>query len=199
MFVDEIDVTRGLPFSVDEFFAGVRQCYVGRATDPALSRLTVCLLGTATPADLIQDTRTSPFNIGRRIEVRDFTPDEAAPLAEGLGANGPVLLSRVLYWTGGHPYLTQRLCRAAQESDAKSLADVDKPCLDLFLTRTAAEADDNLAFRPQTGCSKAKSIWPGCWTCTDRCAGAGVCPTTRPTRSAPCSSSAAWPAPRAGR
>lgn len=61
VFVDEIDVTRGLPFSADEFFAGVRQCYVGRATEPALSRLTFCLLGTATPADLIQDTRTSPF------------------------------------------------------------------------------------------------------------------------------------------
>src|SRR5207249_2810891 len=58
LFVDEIDVVRSLPFSADEFFAGIRQCYVGRATDPELKRLTFCLLGTATPADLIQDTRT---------------------------------------------------------------------------------------------------------------------------------------------
>ncbi|BDI31537.1 hypothetical protein CCAX7_35880 [Capsulimonas corticalis] len=146
VFVDEIDVTRGLPFSADEFFAGIRQCYVGRATDPALNRLTICLLGTATPADLIQDTRTSPFNIGRRIEVKDFTPKEAIPLARGLGENGPALLSRVLYWTGGHPYLTQRLCRAIQEGNASTSASIDKLCSDLFLTRTAAEADDNLAF-----------------------------------------------------
>ncbi|BDI31535.1 hypothetical protein CCAX7_35860 [Capsulimonas corticalis] len=146
VFVDEIDVTRGLPFSADEFFAGIRQCYVGRATDATLDRLTVCLLGTATPADLIQDTRTSPFNIGRRIEVRDFTLEEAAPLAAGLGKNGPALLSRVLYWTGGHPYLTQRLCRAVQEAKAQRPGDVDKLCSDLFLTRTASEADDNLAF-----------------------------------------------------
>ena len=33
IFVDEIDVVRSLPFSADEFFAGIRQFYVGRATD----------------------------------------------------------------------------------------------------------------------------------------------------------------------
>ncbi len=124
----------------------MRQCYIGRATDPALNHLTICLLGTATPAELIQDTRTSPFNISRRVEVKDFTPAESAPLAQGLGANGPALLARVLYWTGGHPYLTQRLCRAAQESGANTPSDVDKLCSDLFLTHKAAEADDNLAF-----------------------------------------------------
>src|ERR1044072_7046450 len=29
VFVDEIDIIRTLPFSADEFFAGIRQCYVG--------------------------------------------------------------------------------------------------------------------------------------------------------------------------
>lgn len=33
IFIDEIDVTLSLPFSADEFFAAIRQCYVGRATD----------------------------------------------------------------------------------------------------------------------------------------------------------------------
>src|SRR5439155_13691203 len=84
IFIDEIDVTRSLPFNTDEFFAAIRQCYVGRATEPVLRQVTFCLLGTATPAELIEDTRISPFNIGRRIEVRDFTPEEAAPLAAGL-------------------------------------------------------------------------------------------------------------------
>src|SRR6185369_14587890 len=84
VFVDEIDVTRSLPFSTDEFFAAIRQCYVGRATEPALQGVTFCLLGTATPAELIEDTRVSPFNIGRRVEVRDFTAEEAAPLTRGL-------------------------------------------------------------------------------------------------------------------
>src|SRR5579871_6280280 len=145
-FVDEIDVTRSLPFSTDEFFAAIRPCYVGRATQPLLERLVFCLLGTATPADLIQDTRVSPFNIGKRIELRDFTPEEAAPLAQGLGRNGSTLLERVLYWTGGHTYLTQRLCRSVAESGVQTVSEVDRLCTELFLTHTAKESDDNLAF-----------------------------------------------------
>jgi WD40 repeat protein len=146
VFVDEIDVTLSLPFNTDEFFAAIRQCYIGRSEETALNRLTFCLLGTATPADLIQDTRTSPFNIGKRIEVRDFTAVEAVPLARGLGKNGEALLSRVLYWTGGHPYLTQRLCRSAAEAGIHTSAEVDTLCANLFLTHTAKESDDNLSF-----------------------------------------------------
>ncbi|MCA1597209.1 MAG: AAA-like domain-containing protein, partial [Chloroflexi bacterium] len=97
LFVDEIDITRSLPFDTDEFFAAIRQCFVARATEPALQGLSFCLLGTATSADLVRDVRVTPFNIGRRVEVRDFTPEEAAPLARGLGENGPALLARILY------------------------------------------------------------------------------------------------------
>ncbi len=145
VFIDEIDVTLGMPFSTDEFFAAIRQCYVGRAAEDRLKRISFCLLGTASPADLIQDTRVSPFNVGRRIELRDFTEAEASPLSAGLGGSGP-LLARVLHWTGGHPYLTQRLCRAAQERGARTAGEVDSLCSALFLTHSARESDDNLAF-----------------------------------------------------
>jgi len=62
-FLDEIEAIRSLRFSTDEFFAAIRECYNRRAQDPAFERLTFCLLGVATPSDLIQDTRTTPFNI----------------------------------------------------------------------------------------------------------------------------------------
>src|SRR5471030_3196684 len=84
IFIDEIDVTRSLPFDTDEFFAGIRQCFVGRATNPEFSRLTFSLFGTATPAELIEDTRVSPFNIGRRVELQDFQYAEARVLAQNL-------------------------------------------------------------------------------------------------------------------
>src|SRR5262249_1954406 len=84
VFVDEIDSVRSLSFTADEFFAAVRELYNRRTRDPGLLRLTFCLIGSAIPADLIKDTRTSPFNVGKRIDLQDFTPTEAAPLAAGL-------------------------------------------------------------------------------------------------------------------
>src|SRR5262247_435061 len=118
IFVDEIDAVRSLPFSTDEFFAGIRELYNHRTEDGELERLTFCLLGVASPSNLIRDTRTTPFNIGRRIELNDFTENEAAPLAQGLMRPEPLgmkLLRRILYWTGGHPYLTQRLCQGVAD------------------------------------------------------------------------------------
>jgi len=150
IFVDEIDAVRSLPFSTDEFFAAIREFYNRRTEDEELRRLTFCLLGVATPSDLIRDTRTTPFNIGQRIELHDFTNVEAAPLAQGLQQTQEVgvrLLRRVLYWTGGHPYLTQRLCQAmVEEAKASTPSEVDRLCQELFLSHQAQERDDNLLF-----------------------------------------------------
>ena len=118
IFVDEIDSTRSLSFSVDEFFAAMRVFYNQRVQDPVYGRITFCLVGSALPSDLIQDRRTSPFNIGERIELRDFTEEEVQPLAEGLNRpHAPALLKRVFYWTNGHPYLTQSLCAEIAADD----------------------------------------------------------------------------------
>lgn len=150
IFVDEIDYVRSLPFSTDEFFAAIREFYNRRTEDPELERLTFCLLGVATPSDLIRDTRTTPFNIGIRIELADFNESEAAPLAQGLRrdeASGAVLLNRILYWTGGHPYLTQRLCLAiAEDGSVTDAGGVDRKCEELFLASRARESDENLLF-----------------------------------------------------
>src|SRR5438067_705073 len=149
IFVDEIDSVRSLPFSADEFFAGIRELYNRRTHDAELNRLTFCLLGVATPSDLIRDTRTTPFNIGHRIQLTDFTEHDAAPLCEGLSANPDTarrLLKRVLHWTGGHPYLTQRLCLTLAQERASTPAAVDRICQELFLSQRARQHDDNLTF-----------------------------------------------------
>ncbi|MGH9838092.1 MAG: AAA-like domain-containing protein [Blastocatellia bacterium] len=148
IFVDEVDYVQNLPFPMDEFFAAIRECYNLRAEDERMRRLTFCLIGVATPSNLIRDKRLTPFNIGQRIELNDFTRAEAAPLAAGLrrenGQRG-LLLDRVLHWTGGHPYLTQRLCQAIAVDDGVAGEDgVDRLCDKLFLSRRAREVDDNL-------------------------------------------------------
>jgi len=53
----------------------------------------------------------------------------------------------VLWWTGGHPYLTQRMCaKIAEDPSVRSDADVDLICTNTFLSSRAREKDDNLLF-----------------------------------------------------
>jgi WD40 repeat protein len=150
LFVDEVDLVLSLPFSTDEFFAGIRACYNRRSEDPAFGRLTFCLLGVADPADLIRDIGLTPFNIGRRIELNDFTREEIALFERGLQREeiiGQALLERIFFWTQGHPCLTQRLCQAVVEHPEVSLPpQIDALCDTLFLSSRAQEQDDNLTF-----------------------------------------------------
>ncbi len=182
LFIDELDVVRSLPFRTDEFFAAIRECHTRRLEDPEFHRLVFCLLGVATPSQLIQDLNTTPFNIGRRIELRDFTSEEAMGLTQGieaaLASTTPALptirpiavavLERILHWTHGHPYLTQRLCRETIDALARSRcvgdtgdgSAADRPldtateaarrvnlrCQEIFLAERAREKDDNLHY-----------------------------------------------------
>ncbi|RCJ40992.1 hypothetical protein A6770_36650 [Nostoc minutum NIES-26] len=116
IFIDEIDGVLNLKHSVgtDDFFAFIRDCYNRRADKPEYKRLTFSLLGVATPSDLIEDKKRTPFNIGRAIELSGFSLEEAQPLAIGLVgivSNPQLILQEILAWTGGQPFLTQKLCR----------------------------------------------------------------------------------------
>lgn len=114
IFIDEIDNVLGLKFSTDEFFALIRHCYENRAIKPAYRRLAFALLGVASPSDLIQDKHYStPFNIGRAIELQGFKIEDSEPLVNGLigkFSNPTAILKEILYWTNGQPFLTQKLC-----------------------------------------------------------------------------------------
>src|SRR5919199_6297280 len=84
IFVDEIDSIISLKFNIDDFFAVIRDCYNKRADNSKYQGLTFALIGVATPSDLIQDKRRTPFNIGRAIELNGFQLHEAQALAVGL-------------------------------------------------------------------------------------------------------------------
>lgn len=145
IFVDEIDSTRSLPFNTDEFFAGVRECFNRRVQEPEFERLTFCFLGVAVPSDLIHDARTTPFNIGDRIYLRDFKLEEAMPLANHLGPQGKAVLERVHHWTNGHPFLTQSICRALMQRPEPTVNDVDEMIQRDLLEPKVRETNINLS------------------------------------------------------
>ncbi len=113
VFLDEIDSIIKLNFK-DDFFAFIRACYNQRADNPDYNRLTFCLLGVATPSNLIDDKKRTPFNIGRSIQLGGFQFEDAkASLIPGFAdkVDEPErVLKEILNWTSGQPFLTQKLC-----------------------------------------------------------------------------------------
>src|SRR5271166_554397 len=150
IFVDEIDTTIGMPFA-DDFFAAIRACYNERSLAPEYRRLSFVLLGVASPSDLISNKTRTPFNLGRRIELADFTAEQARPLARGLPGDSTdraEALERALYWTDDHPYLTQKVCQLAAEasSGAVSPGEIDRIVEKEFFAPGLERKETNLSF-----------------------------------------------------
>ena len=113
ILIDEIDNILSLEFPLDDFFALIRYCYNQRAVNPHYQRLTFGIFGVATPNDLIRDRQRTPFNIGQAIPLNGFQAHECGPLLLGLRdaiTPAPAILQAILYWTGGQPFLTHKLC-----------------------------------------------------------------------------------------
>ena len=118
IFIDEIDSILSLDFDTDDFFALIRYFYNARAENPEFVRLSFALFGVATPSELIRDSVRTPFNIGTTISLTGFTLEEAQPLIKGLQdifEQPEIILREIINWTGGQPFLTQKLCKLARE------------------------------------------------------------------------------------
>jgi tetratricopeptide (TPR) repeat protein len=109
--LDEVDRLFSCPFA-SEVFGIFRSWHNERALDPAgpWSRLTLAM-GYATEAHLfISDLNQSPFNVGTRLVLDDFTSEQVADLNGRYG--GPLRdakeLARYYRLVGGHPYLVRR-------------------------------------------------------------------------------------------
>jgi WD40 repeat protein len=149
IFIDEIDSILSVPFKTDDFFALIRDCYNRRADNPAYNRLTFALLGVSTPSDLIQDKRRTPFNIGRAIDLTGFQLEEAQPLAQGLAVVGEpqTLMEAVLYWTGGQPFLTQKVCKLVLQAASRDA--INPVCRDAINRVCTREGEEFKIANPQ--------------------------------------------------
>ncbi|NER86216.1 CHAT domain-containing protein [Moorena sp. SIO3A2] len=133
IFIDEIDSVLQLAFK-DDFFALIRACYNKRAENSAYNRISFVLLGVATPGDLIADKDRTPFNIGRAVELHGFQLHEVEPLVKGLEgnvSNPQAVIEEIVTWTGGQPFLTQKLCQLVVSSGCwdppQSFTSLDPP------------------------------------------------------------------------
>ena len=109
--LDEVDRLFVTPFG-SEVFGLIRSWHNERALDPSgpWSKLTIAI-AYATEAHLfITDMNQSPFNVGTRLSLEDFTPLQVAELNRRYQSplKSEDELSRFFRLVGGHPYLVRR-------------------------------------------------------------------------------------------
>ncbi|MDJ0600931.1 MAG: AAA-like domain-containing protein [Crocosphaera sp.] len=133
IFLDEIDTLLKFDFT-DDFLALIRSFYNKRAENRNYNRLSFALIGVTTPNELIKDQQRTPFNIGRNIKLQGFTSvEQIKPLAIGLSEkakNPKAVLKEVLNWTGGQPFLTQKLCYLIANSPNNIPAQNEPDCVE---------------------------------------------------------------------
>jgi WD40 repeat protein/nucleoside phosphorylase len=147
LILDEIDQTLSLPFT-DDFFVAIRSMYNDRTQEPTYERLTFCLVGVATPNELIKNRRTTPYNVGRTIELGDFDPtrDDLGPLYRAVAESqqqGEAIVQAFLRWTGGHPYLTVRLCNDFARARKNSAEEAERLVEEAFPSLEAVRTDSH--------------------------------------------------------
>ena len=78
--------------------------------------------GVVEPTEIIKNPKISPFNIGEKILLEDFTRKEYSTFIEKaeLQDFGQKVIDRIYYWTGGNPRMTWDICYALQNKEEKS-------------------------------------------------------------------------------
>jgi serine/threonine protein kinase len=109
--LDEVDRLFTCSFG-SEIFGLFRSWHNKRALDPAgpWSRLTLAI-AYATEAHLfITDLNQSPFNVGTRLQLEDFSFEQVADLNQRYGTplREPAEVARFFHLLSGHPYLVRR-------------------------------------------------------------------------------------------
>ena len=129
VFIDEIQelVSNGLQNGFTALMKSISE-------NDRLDNLAIVLLGVAQPEDLSTDTNLI-LNTAKLIELSSFDEKDCTPLLPGLreiSSNPEEILSYILKWTGGHPFLTQVVCNKAVKS-LKDTQNIGKVSIDYIV------------------------------------------------------------------
>lgn len=131
LLLDEADRVFAFDYR-DDFFATLRFWHNRRATHPLWQRFNLILAHSTEPALWIQDINQSPFNVGVKLRLRDFTVEEVNQLNERY--QGPLRtdaeIARLHALVGGQPYLTRQGLYYMASRKA-SFAEIEKTAIDL--------------------------------------------------------------------
>lgn len=134
IILDEIDALKSIDYS-DNIFAQIRSNYFSRTSYPVLERLTYALSGVIEPTELIKDRNKSPFNIGDKIYLDDFTKDEHDSFIEKSKLQISITIAdKIFNWTNGNPRLTFDIC-AEVENFLMQNGEINDQLLDAIIEK----------------------------------------------------------------
>ena len=147
IILDEIDALTKRDFS-DQVFAQIRSIYFSRANYSELKRLTYILSGVVEPNEIIKDPKISPFNIGEKIFLNDFSKEEF----ESFITKSKLILSqeiidRIYFWTAGNPRITWDICSEIENKFTNkqiNTKDIDELISEMYFTAFDRSPVDNI-------------------------------------------------------
>ena len=106
IFIDAVDDDSVINSGWESLGILINYCFQERTNNPDFKRLTFALLGMTIPNHLV--------DICRYIEVSSFKIEEVAHFVnrlEGIVKQPLKVMEEILFWSGGQPFLTQKLCQ----------------------------------------------------------------------------------------
>jgi hypothetical protein len=103
--LDEVDGAFGTAYCND-FFAMLRVWHNERATSRVWNQLHMIITHSTDPALWIGDLNQSPFNVGERHSLNDFTFEQVSDLSKRHGLE--IGVNELMRVVGGHPFLVRK-------------------------------------------------------------------------------------------
>lgn len=148
IILDEIDALTKTEYS-DQIFSQIRSTYFGaRVNYKEFYNLTYLLSGVVEPNEIIKDPKVSPFNIGQKIYLNDFSRYEFNEFIKTAKLHiGQESADRIFYWTNGNPRISWDVCSEVENKIRSKECNpqmIDKIVQDLYLTSFDKAPIDNI-------------------------------------------------------
>lgn len=148
IILDEIDALTKTDYS-DQIFSQIRSAYFGsRVNYKEFYNLTYLLSGVVEPNEIIKDTKVSPFNIGQKIYLNDFSRCEFNEFIKMANLKiSQESADRIFDWTNGNPRISWDVCSEVENKIKNKECNaqlIDKIIQDLYLTSFDKAPIDNI-------------------------------------------------------
>lgn len=162
IILDEIDSLVNAEFS-DRVFAHIRSVYFSRINYAELSSLGYILSGVVEPNEIIKDKKISPFNIGEKIYLDDFSPAEIDQFVAQAGLKiDKVCFDRIEFWTGGNPRILWDVCSQLESRERDmpvTLELIDETVSNYFLKNFDHAPVDHIRELVRENADVRSSVW----------------------------------------